>query len=185
MNNNTSDQLFLDAGEEIDSPRILEMGVKRSNPDISTMVGRSWFPRAKEIIGTDFDDGIDVDMLADAHSLYAVARQYGFLKDGFDIIISRSVFEHLEKPWIVAKEIHRCLKPGGLVYVQTHQTFPIHGYPRDYWRFTTEALESIFSDFEIIKSDYKFPCEIHSAEVPATRYCKAYLNVNLFARKGK
>ena len=31
-----------------------------------------------------------------------------------------------------------------LVFLSTHQTFKLHGYPFDYYRFSTRALESLF-----------------------------------------
>jgi 2-polyprenyl-3-methyl-5-hydroxy-6-metoxy-1,4-benzoquinol methylase len=45
----------------------------------------------------------------------------------FDALVAVAVFEHLERPWIAAKEVARVLKPGGFAYVSTHQTFPLHG----------------------------------------------------------
>ena len=38
----------------------------------------------------------------------------------------------------------KALKVGGLIYIQTHQSFPLHGYPHDYFRFSREALASLF-----------------------------------------
>ena len=36
--------------------------------------------------------------------------------------------------------MYKSLKSEGVLFLQTHQTFLIHGYPSDYFRFTTEAL---------------------------------------------
>tara|TARA_B100001758_G_C18305522_1_gene554831 strand:- start:77 stop:784 length:708 start_codon:yes stop_codon:yes gene_type:complete len=37
--------------------------------------------------------------------------------DYFDVIFSKSVIEHFHNPDILIKEIHRCLKPGGLAII--------------------------------------------------------------------
>jgi hypothetical protein len=72
------------------------------------------------------------------------------------------VFEHLERPWIAAKEVARVLAPGGFCHVATHQTFPLHGYPRDYFRFSTDALALIFADagLEVLAVGYEFRTKI-------------------------
>ena len=147
--------------------RVLEMGAKRSRPEISTL-HRDWAAEDAEFIGTDFEDGIDVDVLADAHALSSVLG-----RDTFDGVISVSVFEHLQRPWIAAREITAILKPGGRAFIYTHFAFPIHGYPSDYWRFTREALETIFRDAgcSIIGSDYENPARIVSEADPDTQNC--------------
>lgn len=188
---NTVDELFIYAGRQLEKPRVLEMGTKRSNPAKSTMVGRDWFPGAGEILGTDIDFGIDVDFVANAHTLFSDCAYRGYLNPEnkntyFDIIISRSVLEHLERPWIAVEEMGDCLKSGGLCYVQTHFAFPIHGYPSDFFRFSTEALKVLFSEesgFKVVKSDYTFPCSVVCPTVPGTTDAPAYLNSNIFAIK--
>ena len=35
------------------------------------------------------------------------------------------------------------LKIGGRLFIQTHQTFHLHAYPSDYFRFSTEALAAM------------------------------------------
>jgi hypothetical protein len=73
-----------------------------------------------------------------------------------------------------------------LLFVCTHQTFPLHGYPHDYFRFSAEALAGIFDDagFEILDGGYTYPASIiPPAEV--TRWnpgAAAYLNVDVLAR---
>jgi SAM-dependent methyltransferase len=67
----------------------------------------------------------------------------------FDALVAVAVFEHLERPWIAAKEVARVLKPAGWCYISTHQTFPLHGYPSDFFRFSKEALALIFCDADL------------------------------------
>ena len=159
--------------------KVLEMGTKRSNPEVSTM-HRAWAAEDADYVCTDIEMGIDVDVVADAHQLSAA-----FAENTFDSVISVSVFEHLQRPWIATHEIAIILKPGGETLIYTHFAFPIHGYPCDYFRFTKEALETICSDagLEIVGSDYENPAYIDSMADPSTKFGQAYTGVKIVARK--
>jgi SAM-dependent methyltransferase len=159
-------------------PRVLELGTKRSIPDRPTH-HKVWVPNASEFLMTDIEAGADVDFVCDAH----VLGDLGVSE--FDAVISCSTFEHFQKPWVVAEQIYRVLRPGGLVFVQTHQSFPVHGFPSDFYRFTKEALRTLFADsgrWETLETDYEFPCSVWSERDPSTRHGEAYLNVCLFGR---
>ncbi len=171
---------FLSALDRLIQPEILEMGTKRSNPERST-THQEWAPHAARWVRTDLEPGLDVDVVADAHRLSHV-----FGTCVFDAVVSCSVFEHLRFPWLVAQEIAHILKPGGFVFVQTHQTFPLRAYPYDYWRFSREALTALFEEvagMEVLATDYEFPCRILSERDPSTADGEAYLNVRLLGRK--
>ncbi len=86
---------------------------------------RDWVPHAAEFLGTDIEGGEDVDVVADVHTLSAVVGA-----ERFDVILSASTFEHLKYPGLAAHELLKTLTVGGLLFVQTHQSFPLHGYPR-------------------------------------------------------
>jgi SAM-dependent methyltransferase len=160
--------------------RVLELGTLRWRPDDPT-IHRHYAPHV-EWIGSDIQAGTDVDIVADAHSLTTATG-----RDQFDFILACSVFEHLARPWIAAKEIALALKPGGQVYIQTHFAFGIHGYPSDYFRFTTEALALLFEDAGLhkIETSYAFPARIISKQEPNTKLMPAYLNTNLLAAKAR
>lgn len=162
------------------APRVLELGTRRSNPDRCTL-HRDWAPHAAEFVGTDFEDGLDVDVVADVHALSGALGE-----NRFDAIISCSTFEHIQYPWIAAVELARVLAPGGLLFVQTHQSFPLHAYPHDYWRFTTDALRTLFgaqAGFETLGTEYVFRCRIANDRDPHIEPLPSYLNVHALARK--
>src|SRR6266446_1902897 len=118
--------------------------------------------------------------MADIHHLSSV-----FTTNDFDAVIAWSVFEHFQRPWIATKKIATILKRGGKVFVQTHFAFPVHGYPSDYWKFTREALETIFIDagLNIVDSEYEFPCQFISERVPSLQHAEAFLNSCVVASK--
>jgi hypothetical protein len=66
------------------------------------------------------------------------------------------VLEHVPYPWLLAKEINRILKVGGLVFHNTHQAWPMHEQPNDFWRFSEEGLKVLFgpdAGFEVIHAN--------------------------------
>jgi SAM-dependent methyltransferase len=158
---------------------VVELGTRRSLPDRPTH-HRHWCHPSANFVMSDFEQGLDVDVVCDVHRL-----SEGFAKGSIDFIICCSVFEHVQRPWIAAREIARVLKPEGIVFVQTHQTFPIHGYPSDYWRYTTDALMTIFEDaaLETLATTYRFPAQVVSDEVPGAGRFPAFLNADIVARK--
>lgn len=58
---------FLPRARTLDSPRVLELGTKRSIESRSTR-HEFLLPNAGEWIGTDVEAGVDVDVVADAHA---------------------------------------------------------------------------------------------------------------------
>jgi len=129
----------------------IEFGTAQAVPGRSTH-SRALFPNLERSQYTmvDIKPGADVDTVADLHALPPEWT------NRYDACIANAVFEHLERPWIAAKEIARILAPGGVCYVSTHQTFPLHGYPKDFFRFSTDALALIFLDagLEILAVGY-------------------------------
>jgi len=69
-----------------------------------------------------------------------------------DVVFSNQVLEHIRRPWALAKEMARVLKPGGLCLVSTVFAYRYHPFPRDYWRFTAPGLASIFLDTNCFRS---------------------------------
>src|ERR1041384_7793029 len=125
---------FLARAAKIPAPRVLELGTKRLYENVKTRHDE-WVPHAAEFLGTDIAEGVDVDIIADIHRLSSTTGE-----EQFDVIISCSSFEHFKYPHLAAHEIMKALKIGGLLFIQTHQTYPVHGAPHDYFRFSREAL---------------------------------------------
>jgi SAM-dependent methyltransferase len=169
---------FIAAVNKIKKPVILELGTRRSNPDNKTEIS-DLFPLAKSYVKSDFMPGIDVDVVADAHKLLDV-----FWANTFHAIINRATYEHFKRPWIVSNNIVQLLRPGGLFFIQTVQTFVLHGYPNDYYRFSTEALKSLFDYecIEILNCGYDYPVSIES-DVKNMSKTPAYLNSWITGKK--
>ena len=171
---------FLARCRAMSQPRVLELGTKRSIPTRSTRHD-DWIPHAAAYLGTDIEAGPDVDIVADVHRLTQMTGE-----EQFDVIISCSTFEHLKYPHLAAHELMKALKIGGVIFIQTHQTYPIHAYPYDYFRFSREALAGLFGTqmgFRVIATDYEFPLQINTRREPALHNLDAFLNTRLFGEK--
>jgi len=84
----------------------------------------------------------NLDVVGDAHRL-------PFKNGSFDIVYSIAVLEHVAKPWIVADEIFRILKPGGFVVLELPFLNVIHD-AHDYFRFTDLGIRSLFDRFVVV-----------------------------------
>jgi SAM-dependent methyltransferase len=78
----------------------------------------------------------------------------------FDAVISQAVFEHIPNPFQTAKELHRILKPGGIILIDTAFMQPLHGDPSHYFNMTLHGLRLVMSDFAELRSGirpYQYP----------------------------
>ncbi|HJW30392.1 MAG TPA: methyltransferase domain-containing protein, partial [Saprospiraceae bacterium] len=149
--------LFTEMMRKIDSPKILEVGSRAVTKDSLYQFLELGSPH--QYTGLDIHDGPNVDKVGDAHELSA------FFPGGhFDVIMSKSVFEHLAMPWKVVLEMNTVLKQNGLLFIHTLHTFPLHEKPWDFWRFSDEAWKVLlnkYTGFEIIETGMEYPCKIY------------------------
>ena len=110
------------------------------------------------MIGLDIHPGPHVHLVGDAHGLSRFLRERSV-----DAVLSGAVLEHLQAPWLLAAEVNRVLKPGGLVYHQAPGAWPAHAQPNDFWRFSAEGLRVLFgpaSGFEVLETRDSAPAVI-------------------------
>ena len=60
--------------------------------------------------------------------------------EGYDMVLSTQVLEHVASPQAYLREAFRILKPGGVLLISTHGVYPDHGCPFDFWRWTADGL---------------------------------------------
>jgi SAM-dependent methyltransferase len=100
---------------------------------------------AVDIVGTDVFATKHTQLIADGHALP--------FRDGvFDAVWIQAVLEHVLEPEKVVAEIHRVLKPGGLVYADTPFMQQVHEGAYDFTRFTQSGHRWLFRRFEQIQS---------------------------------
>lgn len=132
--------------------RILEVG-SREVVQASTL--RTDFTNA-DYVGFDYYPGNNVDVVGDAHKL----SSYFSPDETFDLVYCSACFEHFAMPWLVASEIAKLTKVGGLVFVITHFSFSSHERPWHFFHFTDMALRTLFSQalgFECVEASLSNP----------------------------
>ena len=95
------------------------------------------------VVGTDVYASPDTLLVADAHRL-------PFPDASFDGVWIQAVLEHVLEPHMVVAEIHRVLKPEGLVYADTPFMQQVHEGAYDFSRFTLSGHRWLFRRFDLI-----------------------------------
>ena len=103
---------------------------------------RSFF-KEKSYVGCDMREGRGVDKVLNLHNIDVPDGSVG-------TVITCDTLEHVEFPHTALTEIHRILKPGGMVFLSTVLDFRIHDSPADYWRFTPDGLKSLLKPFSFV-----------------------------------
>lgn len=95
----------------------------------------------RRYVGCDMRAGPGVDKVLNLHAIALPDNSVGtvFLMD---------TLEHVEYPHQAMTEVHRILKPDGLVVMSSVLDFFIHETPNDFWRFTPDGFRSILKPFK-------------------------------------
>jgi SAM-dependent methyltransferase len=72
-----------------------------------------------EAVGIDLEPALQTDNAAAPFGVRADVTHIPFRSDSFDIVIARSVIEHLEDPAKAFQEFRRVLRPGGTLILVT------------------------------------------------------------------
>jgi len=134
--------------------QLLEVGSRAR----SGVVRRDEVPPGWGYVGLDVMAGPNVDVVGDAHELSAI-----FPVQRFDAVYAASVLEHLLMPWKFAAELNRVLNVGAVGLFTTHQCWPMHDEPWDFWRFSDQAWNGLLNKatgFEIIDAQMGEPAFI-------------------------
>lgn len=98
-------------------------------------------------VGTDLRPGPGVDLLIDIEKIPLANNSIG-------TAICIDTLEHVQDVKRAVEELHRILKPGGLIIIGSVMFFPIHEHPSDYWRFTPFAFKYLLRQFSYIDTAY-------------------------------
>lgn len=153
---------------------VLEIGSRMTNKDTWWIVNRdlatgSW-------IGCDFQAGHNVDVVADIHN------PPDEWKGKFSGILCSEVLEHVARPWLALPKIKELLKPDGWLVVTTLTTFPVHGFPDDYFRYTTSGLSLLLQDagFKNVYTENAGEIQIKLNDHGEAGYCTRQLPMHVF-----
>ncbi len=119
---------------------LVEIGARAAEGQEGVADLRAMFGAA-EHIGCDIQEGPGVDRIEDVHQL-------SFADGSVGTVVCLETLEHVADPLRAVQEMHRVLRPGGVLAISSLMFFPIHAHPWDYWRFTPEGFELLLQPFE-------------------------------------
>lgn len=118
---------------------VVEIGARPAEGQEGSIELRDLFP-GEEYIGCDIQPGPRVDRIEDVHALT-------FGDGSVGAILALDTLEHVRDPIRAVLEMHRVLRPGGVVLLSSVMFFPIHAHPWDFWRFTPEGFAQLLAPF--------------------------------------
>lgn len=131
------------------SPEDFEREYVIPRPGRTLIVGSKVYPgrvdrrqRYADVLGIDMEAGEGVDRVMNLENW--LPENIG----KFSHIDCLSVLEHSKKPWWIAENVERMLKPKGTLFVGVPFVWRQHSYPSDYWRFTAEGIKLLFPNIE-------------------------------------
>ncbi len=93
---------------------------------------------------------IRCDLSLEPPGIRADAARLPFRSASFDCVVATAILEHVAHPQRVVREIHRVLRPHGVLYVEVPFLEGFHADPDDYQRFTFRGLDVLLRRFEIL-----------------------------------
>jgi hypothetical protein len=140
----TETQRFFDRLRTMEPGKVLEIGSRAR----SGVTRKHLIPDAWQYVGFDIVAGENVSIVGDAHQLSKI-----FPRSSFRAVMAFSVLEHILMPWKLAIELNKVMELNGVGYLTTHQCWPLHDEPWDFWRFSTHCWKALFNErtgFEIL-----------------------------------
>jgi SAM-dependent methyltransferase len=127
--------------EQSPAPRVLVLGGGILGQGLEELARNT----AVDLVESDVSFGPRTRLICDAHDL-------PFPDETFDGVVVQAVLEHVVDPYRCAAEIHRVLKPRGIVYAETPFVQQVHGGRYDFTRFTHLGHRRLFRRFEEMDS---------------------------------
>ena len=100
-------------------------------------------PISKKYTGVDIEAGPGVDTVIKESTKLSTLPPT-------QIVICTEMLEHA-KDWKEAVHAIKSIATEGIIVTTRSPGFPYHAYPEDYWRYTLEDFQHIFSDMEIVE----------------------------------
>ncbi len=132
-------QLLSDISAQTGAGRLLVIG----GGEVGSGVQQMYDDPRVQVIGTDIYHSPNVTLIADGHRL-------PFADGSIDAVWIQAVLEHVLDPQQVVAEIHRVLRPDGLVFADTPFMQQVHEGAYDFTRFTLSGHRWLFRHFALI-----------------------------------
>lgn len=103
--------------------------------------------RGWKYIGIDIRRGPNVDIIVEPY-------KYPFKDNSFELVISGQTLEHVQAPWLWAKELYRITTKGGYVAIIAPYLFLQHRFPVDCWRILPDGAIYLLKDWAGFEEAY-------------------------------
>lgn len=98
----------------------------------------------QESYGLDIFAGHNVDIVADLCDEELFFGDLSRYEGYFKTIICWALLEHVQNPFVAAKNIERFMAPGGKLFYAGPWVWGYHPYPDDFWRISFSGLKVLF-----------------------------------------
>ena len=122
-----------------DSALVVVVGGGAAQPGLSYL----YDDPSINLIGFDIYGSELVQFIADGHSIPLASGSV-------DAVVIQAVLEHVLDPPQVVREIHRVLRPDGIVYADTAFMQQVHEGAYDFTRYTESGHRWLFRHFELV-----------------------------------
>lgn len=114
---------------------VVDVGSLDVNGTYKSLMSDKW-----KYVGVDIISGKNVDIVMKS------PYELPFADGSANIVISGQCLEHVDRPWLLVKEMARILDPGGFCFITCPAKFHLHDYPHDYWRIYPEGMRVLLQD---------------------------------------
>jgi len=88
----------------------------------------------------------NIDAKYGADLIFDAEERWPLHNSSFDCVLFMNVLEHLYHYDHALNEVHRVLKPDGVIAGAVPFLLNVHGTPDDYFRYTRSTLEKLFAE---------------------------------------
>ena len=113
----------------------------------------------KHLFGVESYTGLDMENPGHPHlteevDVFYDGKTLPFEANCFDYALASEVMEHVFEPDLILGELHRVLKPGGLVLLSVPFAWNEHEMPYDYARYSQGGFTALLerNGFEVVRS---------------------------------
>jgi SAM-dependent methyltransferase len=126
------------------------------NGKILDVGGDTRSPYQKLLRGTHQFTNLNLDVAAGPNIRHNLENcPWPVSDEQFDAILLINVLEHIFNFTAVIHESWRVIKPGGKIVIVVPFLHQIHPSPHDYFRYTAETLERLFSEYRFVDLEIK------------------------------
>ena len=108
-----------------------------SSSEILALLRRQGF----HVFCSDLEQGKDIDFVWDLEN-----KPDNKWVSSFDLVVSCSVLEHVQRPYLACNNLTSVLKKDGLIYLSLPWVWRHHKYPDDYHRFHGSSIDYLCKD---------------------------------------